>query len=254
MDLSSFQAELDDGFNRITSHKLYRSLVKNTFKITTMTTLFKLGSPFSLPKFVDSLNLCEFETQLSNLLPGTWSIKVSPRFFNCIIFSYKSPLNSKVAIKLFSNGSIHVTGCKSFNDIPGYIQPILSLIDNSTVSFHVQMINGSFKINVPVDYVIDLQLVFERITSDFQQYNCFYNKDHHPAVRIKLSKPITIMIFESGSILINAFLNGAQLHEAYDFIMSFFNTNLDNIITNMPKPSNYLKKRKTRDFDYSQFV
>jgi TATA-box binding protein (TBP) (component of TFIID and TFIIIB) len=250
--LSALHSELDEALLGIKTHNR-NDIILAPFKITTMTTLFKTNiKSFSIQKFIASYSIEQIEAELKSILPGTWCIKISPRFFNCIIFYYKSPSNFKIAIKLFSNSSLHVTGCKSFDTIFRHINPVLSLFkDTEFSSFNVQMINGTLKLLLPDDQILSLQFLFESIQKDYSEYECIYNKDHHPAVRVKLSKPITVMIFESGSILINAFLNGKQLQEAYNFIMTFFHGNLESLLVVKKKD---IKKRKTRDFNYLDYI
>ena len=87
------------------------NIANPTFHITTMTIALSLDV---------SLNLTELATNITesnglDLLGGSWVINTKSGFFNSILISKPKRQNHQsetLAIKIFSNGSLHMTGIK----------------------------------------------------------------------------------------------------------------------------------------------
>lgn len=116
-------------------------------------------------------------------------------FKNCILLKA-----NRSSIKVFTNGTVHMTGSKTvldgYNIVDKIVKEVIDKPDCSIASYRIFMMNISLKIIT--DY-LDLDVLYDR----FKQNNtsCYYDKNKHAALKIKFSK-MSILIFSSGSILI----------------------------------------------------
>jgi TATA-box binding protein (TBP) (component of TFIID and TFIIIB) len=147
-----------------------------------------------------------------------------------------------VHIKLFKNGSIHITGCQTGKDIVEVITTIISklkieksiinketkeIIEKPFVSetkyldlsciadLKVNMINT----NYVMPFKINLEELYKLLLS--QNVECRYDKLSHSCVNIKYEHPekkVSVFVFEKGSIVITGAKNGDHIGLAYDFI------------------------------------
>src|SRR5690606_10681910 len=133
--------------------------------------------------------------------------------------------NKPISVKLFSNGSIQMTGCNTIESILDVICKILyaikqiKTIDNKNITFttdpnkiilmninkiDIVMINGIFKLPFEINRV----KLFDCLQTN--NIKCTYDSVKHSAVNIKYNinpdnEPqcyITILAFEKGSIII----------------------------------------------------
>lgn len=283
-----------------------------TFKITTMTILlsFDLNFKLDLPAFVE---WCINDNKIDKLKvqgnDGVWSLETKPGFFNCVVLRLRFlketdkntatlgqraivPKTKCIAIKIFSNGNLHITGVQSVVTAILYGQVVQNLfhdfyLGKSLINisyFNIQLINGCFKIHIPCEKVLCLKTLYSKFDeylgrSSSQIQSCIFNIDHHPGVRVKFN-PITeqslsnpsplpiaqknkkthlcsIIVFESGSVLINAFLSGHELSCAHSFITKFICEQGDSIFKHQvekPKNLNRKRKRNSTPFDYSKYI
>lgn len=232
----------------------------HTLRITTMTISITLQTlhPFCLSQLHKSMTDTNFCTTLGVRHGGTWSLKETSGFYNCLIINRITEEHKpkKLAIKIFRNGKLHMTGiqtCTGAIECANMLIPLLQQFDQRNTlnhqGFAIQLINGCCKIPLPSGYVLSLPIILQHLQHD---YTCYFNSDHHPGIRVKLqteqSNTITIIIFESGSILLTAFLSGSQLLLAYKFIVQI-QTHLHKYLT--PDIKRKILKRK---FDYSSIV
>jgi TATA-box binding protein (TBP) (component of TFIID and TFIIIB) len=177
-------------------------------------------------------------------------------FYNqvSIHLNIKSKENDPVHIKLFTNGSIHITGCQSVNDIVETLTTIINklqvdkacidkttkkIIDKPFVSekkyldissianLKVNMINTNFT----VKFKINLDELYALM--QHKGIECRYDKLNHSCVNIKYDHPekkISIFVFEKGSIVITGAKNGEHIRKAYDFINKFLYANYKSIV------------------------
>lgn len=164
-------------------------------------------------------------------------------FYNQVSVEAKSTKGKTINIKLFSNGSIQMTGCKdiensldALNNLFNELHKIKAVYDPKTgkiiekpyVNSHemmslqkitdlkIAMINSNFNIG----FKIDRDKLFELMQK--QGYvDCTYDPIIHACVNIKYEsggKAVSIFVFESGSIIITGANNGKHINDAYNFI------------------------------------
>lgn len=221
-----FQSGLDKVKNIIDNKE--SSLSMQGFRLTTMTILVYLNFRINLSKFN------------SNFKSIDWIINTSGCFYNSILLTNnrttKKGKESKegIAIKVFSNGNLHMTGARSVKHALEIGTAICSLLDDSfgiekneegyTIEdFDIQLRNGCFKYDLGDKYIVlkdMLQILLEKTT-----HLCVYNNDSHAGLRIKIvnenCEATSIIVFESGNVLLNAFKTGKDLLDAFTFINNF---------------------------------
>ena len=169
--------------------------------------------------------------------------KEKKNFYNQVSIVVFSEEGKKINIKLFSNGSIQMTGCKDIiNSISALKKLFLQLkkvkavydpIDNKIIekvfvkndenleitkifNFKIAMINSNFNIG----FKIDRDKLYDLITLK-NIAECSFDPIIHACVNIKYecdNKTISIFVFESGSIIITGANNGKHILDAYNFI------------------------------------
>jgi TATA-box binding protein (TBP) (component of TFIID and TFIIIB) len=147
-----------------------------------------------------------------------------------------------VDIKLFLNGSIQMTGCKSINGAYDALEKLfselktikaiadfkekkiiekpfandLSKLDIDKINnFKIGMINSNFNIG----FKIDRDKLYNILIVEGQ--NCTYDPIIHACVNIKYNHPdkiISIFVFESGAVIITGARNCGQILDAHNFI------------------------------------
>jgi TATA-box binding protein (TBP) (component of TFIID and TFIIIB) len=169
--------------------------------------------------------------------------KDKKNFYNQVSIVVFSDEGKKINIKLFSNGSIQMTGCKDIvNSISALknlfiqlkkVKAIYDPINNKLVeksfvensekleineisNFKIAMINSNFNIG----FKVDRDKLYELITTK-NIAECSYDPIIHACVNIKYecdNKTVSIFVFESGSIIITGANNGKHILDAYNFI------------------------------------
>jgi len=156
-----------------------------------------------------------------------------------VIISNQRQLN----VKLFCNGSLQITGCKIIEDcylVSEKIIDILKTIQNKlpdikvvhdideigTFNFKISMINSNFNIN----YMINRRELQELLNNEEIVFSRF-DPNNHAGVIIKWhgdsapKKGVTIMVFESGRIIITGAKNREHIVNAYEYITTFLKNN-----------------------------
>ena len=153
----------------------------------------------------------------------------------------KKPVN----VKLFSNGAIQMTGCKTIEDAVEAINKILpelqiikAIINYDTLkiedkpfatdttilepknvkNFRIAMINSNFKI----DFYVDRSKLYNLLLEE--KYDCYYEPIKHACVNIKYNHPdkiISIFVFERGAIIVTGARNCSQILDGYMFINKY---------------------------------
>jgi TATA-box binding protein (TBP) (component of TFIID and TFIIIB) len=192
--------------------------------------------------------------------------KKTKSFYNQVTLIIKTFDNKTTNIKLFSNGSIQMTGCKHLNSIENVLSKLfhylaktkaiydsdkklfldMPFVSNPEVlflknlyDFKICMINSNFNI----DFNIDRDKLYEILLD--QRFECTYDPIIHACVNIKYPHPdkvISVFVFESGSIIITGARNGEQIIDAYNFINRYLLTNYYYIIKDDIQVANILNQ------------
>jgi TATA-box binding protein (TBP) (component of TFIID and TFIIIB) len=164
-------------------------------------------------------------------------------------------LNGKpINVKLFRNGAVQMTGCKSKEDSIVVLEKICheirrkiyvideqngtkrkifvsnkSLVKMSKVeNYKIAMINSNFKLN----YHMDCKILFNLLIN--KGIECIYEPCHHAPVNIKYNhkdrKKISIFVFEKGSIIITGANTIHQVLRAYIWINELLQKHHDVIL------------------------
>ncbi len=153
--------------------------------------------------------------------------------------------NCTASVKLFKNGSVHITGCKTLTNFIDVmtklcreLKKVKAIVDKKTPNniilrpfavdpskmyvskmkdVKIRMINTNFKLN----YMIDRAKLHSTLLN--QGLNSTFEPCVHAGVRIKYNymdkDDVTILVFQSGSIIITGAKNQDHIVKAYEFIM-----------------------------------
>ena len=172
-------------------------------------------------------------------------------FFNQVSLCVMVPSKKEkpINLKLFSNGSMQMTGCKHVNNALDAIERIfvelvkvkavrdiklkkvvekpfcnkpdclnLGAIKNISVEMIVSKFTYPSKINRPLLYKILLK----------DEIECKYDPELHASVDLKIEsgdKKISVFIFEKGSIVITGARTCVHIEHAYNFVNEYLLTN-----------------------------
>lgn len=253
--------DIQNGLSQIVEFKdTLKQCLPSELRLTTMTIMIKLDTTIILTKFREWIETTNILMYLVKTYGGKWNLKDANGFYNCLML-FKILGKKRVAIKVFTNGNLHITGVQRVEHAYEYACIIKELIDSylekkvDILRYQIQLLNGCLKLTLKESHVLCLKTLYALLT-DKTEHQCMFNNDHHPGIRIKIKhenakSKSSIMIFESGSILINAFLSGQQAFIAYSFITQF----IENHILEVLKPyAKMCKKKRKRDFDYQKFM
>jgi len=176
--------------------------------------------------------------------------------FNCIRHNHKKP----ICLKIFSKGSMTLTGVKDKEEIDYVLEvlikkikninmeynygnkkiilyPYKNLLDNNKIIKKIETVNGSFKCNFNIN-LNKLKTKLEEVYST----NELYIKSNRSALleldlliyneydkRKNKNKTPKISIYGTGSIVINS-INEYFINKSYEFIKIFLENNYNNIV------------------------
>jgi TATA-box binding protein (TBP) (component of TFIID and TFIIIB) len=230
--------------------------------ISTMTITCKCGTNINLEnvsRFID-LNMDGIRSIKYGIDPNctrflvlkkkkTKKGKVKKSFFNQATLEIKPIGNEVINVKLFKNGAIQMTGCKSMKNVYEVLNILLEnlkiekaiLVDNNIIEktfvenpedlklddLKIVMINSNFTVPYSIDREKFYKILIECGT------NCTYEPCIHACVNIKYMcgpKKISIFVFQSGAIIITGANNVDHIILAYDYINAKLQDNSYKII------------------------
>jgi TATA-box binding protein (TBP) (component of TFIID and TFIIIB) len=175
------------------------------------------------------------------------NMKISEKTFNNqLTMKLKIAEDKFVSVKIFLNGSIQIAGSKSIEQINKSIECLLKILKKryfveslneeihlvesynfAIKDFKINMINSNFYVN----YKINIENLYPLITK--RGVKARFEPLSHRCVNIKFvpdtnketDKPISIFVFESGSIIITGARNGNNIKAAYEFITNVLDEN-----------------------------
>lgn len=230
-----------------------RNLDKLKISISTMTIYCKLNIIF------DVYNIVHY-SKLKKYITNTTKTNI---FFNQV--SVKLPVNNKhkpISVKIFTNGSIHMTGCKTIQNAIDVLDKIFKLNmmraivqnghivdksfmltkDNSIIDDNFNVVIKKIKIamincNFSIPFNIDRLCLYEILKKN--KIDCSFDTIIHAGVIIRYKYPnkdkiVTILVFEKGKIIITGANSEKQIISAYNFIYKYLLNNFQQI-TNYKK-------------------
>jgi len=228
----------------------FNQIPKNVSVSTTGVT-FELGVVvnlkyiFKLVKLNDILVGMKYKNEVKQT--EEVNMKISEKTFNNqLTMKLKIAEEKFVSVKIFLNGSIQIAGSKSIEQINKSIECLLKILKKryfveslneeihlvesfnfAIKDFKINMINSNFYVN----YKINIENLYPLVTK--RGVKARFEPLSHRCVNIKFvpesnkdtDKPISIFVFESGSIIITGARNGNNIKAAYEFIMNVLDEN-----------------------------
>lgn len=197
-------------------------------------------------------------------LAQKYPYKNSGKFYNCLIFNWKTKYQHKVivSVKIFPNGKTQIAGVNTIMSCAYIIRKIFNIIENYPMEsgskpkisdLKISMINSDFKINKSFDQIEFCKLLSNNnINSGGNFISVIYQPVKYPAINAKIvtnsniedyihhnykyshkkkySKSISILIFRSGSIIITGGNSLKDYVEIYKYIINLISINKKDII------------------------
>jgi hypothetical protein len=172
-----------------------------------------------------------------------------------------------MAVKVFSNGNLHMTGVHDLfvalqtgNTICDLLNVIFETDVYAVHDFDVQLINCCLRYKLPPGKCVCLKTLFMKLLDD-SKYFCIFNNDYHAGLRIKIIHSSTlhtssVILFENGNALINAFVSGDELEHAFEYLkhrLLTYKTHviMDTLQSESPLPTQSSTKKS---FDYLSYL
>jgi TATA-box binding protein (TBP) (component of TFIID and TFIIIB) len=180
-------------------------------------------------------------------------LQTDHEFNNCLIVKYRVDDGQKkkrtIAIKLFVNGTLQVSGCRHVQDALMNGQSMCRFLENvcdvacgtyTVVDFDVHMVNCNFTIGAAARNALGINL--SKLYSEVQQRcNLFqrYDASNHAGLIIsicpqKSQTPVTVMVFANGNVIITGFKDWPELVEAFTKIVRLVDDSFENIVYPLP--------------------
>ena len=190
-------------------------------RITTMTILASLNRDIDIKAIKVSKPVAINGTE--------WKVKENT-FYNQVTIETHGSF-SKKSIKIFPNGSIHVTGCSDMIDCRAILKKLEVLVNfifpevsvpYSIDEFYIAMINANFTMM----FTMNLRKVLEI----FKEFDVSFNPETYSAVKLK-RLGVTASIFASGSVIITGAKELDQIIETYRFLIKeLVNAKMDPLV------------------------
>ena len=174
----------------------------------------------------------------------------------------KSKKDKAINIKLFTNGSIQMTGCKSIDNIIDVVDKVfnelkvvkgvldknnMTIIDKPFINDHTKL-HLNFVDNIIIGMInsgftypnkIDRLKLFNLLQSE--SIDSKYEPSNHACVNVKyrcIDKSVSIFVFEQGPIVITGAKNCEHILSAYNFINKYLLLNHRKIVKSSINMSN----------------
>lgn len=178
-------------------------------------------------------------------------------FNNSVIFKLpRSSDKKQQAIKVFCNGTLHITGFKRVEDaieVGDIFATLMELAFGGTFkidTFQVQLINTCFHHpSISSNHMIDLASLHQQLICHTEYYTTF-NTDRYAGVIVK-APSYNVLLFESGNVILTALSTPEQLKDAFCFIDGFITKHHRSFVKLKQHPNSYAPKPS---FDYSQYI
>ncbi|AUT19096.1 hypothetical protein DSLPV1_125 [Dishui lake phycodnavirus 1] len=199
-------------------------------KITTITMICKRSSPTNTKRFKEIFE--RLETVRMSLGDGPaayeWCLGNTP-FYNQVTLQNRDGF-SRRSVKLFQNGTVHVTGCTDVVDCQRCVKQINVLFEKimgvptepTDENFQIVMINSSFTMNYKLN-LLEVEKCFKEHPTVFTETH--FEPGDYSAVKIKFKpsydmKQVTTSIFNTGNIIITGAQTYKEIAYAYNVVVT----------------------------------
>jgi TATA-box binding protein (TBP) (component of TFIID and TFIIIB) len=177
-------------------------------------------------------------------------VKKVNNFFNQITLLMAVDENKKINTKLFTNGSVQMTGSKSVLDNFTILNKLMEclkrtyivdgeekkLVENPELleisDFKISMINTNFGIGNEINREELLKVIKQ---NDLPNIKAKLKPDIHAAINIEILVQdyiVTILVFKTGNIIITGGKSSVHINTAYEYITKLIEDNKSRLIKN----------------------
>lgn len=271
--LSAYQTAMGGYVRSSNEHAQTLKNVKSYgFDVSTMTVLVMTESPtqdkidldkfvsfFDDPSIASMIEVFGRPLHVKPIVPRTTKTgKVKQTFYNQVSVWFADE-TSKKNVKIFRNGNLHITGEKSLArniDIADEICSTLSILfrcERYAVDFDVQMINTNFRLSVGLVLGSLRDALANKVSSVTK---ASYDPETYPGLNCKYrttsGRDVSLLIFNSGNVIITGIKDFKEFYEAYVMITGFVDDHVHAVKRQSFVPSEASSKVKdpmdARDF------
>lgn len=227
-----------------------------------MTVLVCLDESISLERIREYFDSSHVRSYITDVTGSIENIRIAHnRFNNSLIFKCHAIKNidrviEKPSLKVFANGSLHITGVKSTCDalyLADIFATMFELMEGgngvsgwfNVKSFDVQLMNIYFKLDIASNKRIDL-VYFRQLVAEHSHFYATYNNERHAGVIIKAPN-FTVIVFETGNILLSSLKTILQIDDSYTYITEFVRIHLQKALIDVVED-------RVEKFDYSSYL
>lgn len=158
-------------------------------------------------------------------------------FRNCASFSVLLDGKSK-GVKICANGTLHLTGVKCGAHAKAMLDTAIRGIEVAHESAgEVKVLSDSLKLNMlnyyfPLNVRLDLDAL-KRVIVERHKIAVLYDREKHPGIKFRSpSKKTTVIVFMTGNIFLSTVSSADDIVDAYKFISTIVEDNLDTVRIN----------------------
>lgn len=279
-DAIAFDEQLRNTLRSAYKHDTQPKICKAPY-ITTMTVSVNLNrDTCNITKLVEIYKECfqddannkihqELRAFVNSVFKGSQNFfprksKSTSTFHNCVVFSicklFPDDQSRMVSVKCFTNCNLHITGVKEVSfaiHVAKSMCMLYELVFNDTYSitgYDIQLINAHFLYDFGSSCHFNLQTLHNLVIKETEHF-CMYNNDRHAGVIIKIltdsMTSVSVIVFESGNVLLCAFHDSHEFTVAWEFIINFIQKHWQQLQSN----SRIAKSSKTcKGFDYNRYL
>lgn len=225
----------------------YDNIKPGILTISTMSAISLLNADsIKLKRVVQRFDKEDVQDMIKKVFPDSYTVTLKRQddvnaFSNAAILKFKSNRNT-VAVKIFSNGILHITGPVSAGETIDVLELVCTLMDViyqkemgtfKVHDFYIQMINTNFS----VQHMLDKEAVHSALRNRDMEA---WIPEKHPAVSLKIrvegrigrnvKDKVTVLIFASGEVIITGVKSGKELLLAYETITDIVDQDLADIV------------------------
>ena len=221
-------------------------------RITTITVGVYMNDGINLDRLVEEIEDPEnivLKAFIAEIM-GPMKRSGKRNFNNSVVFKLPDG-KLQQAVKIFCNGSLHITGYKSVKralEISDMFSTLFELVQGGSgiegryviSRFDIQLVNlccvhpmvkadqGIRKINLQS---------FHKILKKYSDFYVTFDTDRYAGVVMKAPR-FTIMVFESGSIIVTSVRKGVDIRDAYAYIDAIFQQHIHEFMGNVEDAGN----------------